>query len=141
MVCRPSSASHYDSKFTVKTTKHLGSVMVWGAFRGNLGQAGLYFLPKNLTMKGSIYINILTEHLCTFWKIHQCDHFIHDCAPSHDSKVVTKFLNSHIIRFRLPDNSPDLNPTENVRNFSKNKIPETRPSNINQCNRSRKNSG
>ena len=97
LVRRPSSASRYDPKFTVKTTKHPGSVIVWGAFKGNLDQISLYCLPKNLTMKRSIYINILIEHLCAFWKIHQCDHFIHDGAPSHHSKVVTKFLNRHNI--------------------------------------------
>ena len=66
MVRRPSSASRYGPKFTVKTMKDPGSVMVWGAFSGNLGRAGLYFLKKNVTMKGSTNINILKEHLCTF---------------------------------------------------------------------------
>ena len=47
---RPRSASRYDPKLAIKTTKYPGSVMVWGAFSGNLGQAGLYFLPKNLAM-------------------------------------------------------------------------------------------
>ena len=97
MVRHPSSASQYDPKFTVKTTKHSGSVMVWGASSGNLGRAGLYFVPKNVTTKRSIYINILKEHLCTFCRIHQCDHFIHDGSPNHNSKIVTKFLNSHNI--------------------------------------------
>ena len=97
MVRRSSSASQYDPKFTFKTPKHPGSVMVWGASSGNLGRAGLYFVPKNLTIKGSIHINILKEHLCTFWRIHQCDHFIHDDAPAHDSKIVIKFLSNHNI--------------------------------------------
>ena len=65
MVHRPSSASRYDPKFTVKAMKHPGRVMMWGAFNGNLGRDGLYFLTKNITMKGSIHINILKEHLCT----------------------------------------------------------------------------
>ena len=59
LIRRPSSGSRCDPKFAVKTAKYLDSVMVWGAFGGNLGQAGLYFFPKHLTMKGSIYINIL----------------------------------------------------------------------------------
>ena len=92
MMHRPSSASRYDPKFTVKTTKQSDSVMVLGNFRENLGRAGLYFLPKNVTIKGSIYINLLKEHLCTFWRSYQCDYFIHDDAPAHDSKMVTKFL-------------------------------------------------
>ena len=68
MVRRPSSASRYDPKFTVKTMKHPVSVMVWGDFSGNLGRAGLYLLPKNVTKKGNIYINILKEHFLIFWR-------------------------------------------------------------------------
>jgi len=97
MVRRPSTASRYDPKFTVKTVKHPGSVMMWGAFSGNLGRAGLYFLPKNLTMRGSNYINVLKDHLLAFWRIHQCDHFMHDGAPAHKSKIVTKFVNDNNI--------------------------------------------
>ena len=36
----PSSASRYDPKFTVKTMKHPGSVMMWEALSGNLSRAG-----------------------------------------------------------------------------------------------------
>ena len=97
VVRRPSSASQYDPKFTIKTMKDLGSVMVWGGFRGNLGRAGLYVHVQNASMKGTIHINVLREHLCTFWRIHQCDHFIPGSALAHDSKIVTKFLNIHNI--------------------------------------------
>ena len=97
MVRPPSSASRYDPKFTVKTTKHPGSVMVWGASSGNLGRPGLYFVPKNVTMRGSIYIDILKEHLCIFWRIYQYDYFIDDGSPAHELKIVTNFLNSHNI--------------------------------------------
>ena len=71
--------------------------MVSGVFSKNLSRAGLYFLIKNVSMKGSIYINILKEYLCIFWRIHQCDHFIPDGAPAHDSKIVTKLLKIHNI--------------------------------------------
>ena len=71
MVRRLSSASQYDPKFTVKTIKEPGSIMVWGVFIENLRRVGLYFLVKNVSIKGSIYINILKEHLCTFWRIDQ----------------------------------------------------------------------
>ena len=65
----------------------------------------------------------LKEHLLTFWKIHQCDHFTHDGAPAHKSKIVTKFLNSHNIHvLEWPGNSPNLNPIENAWNFLKDKI-------------------
>ena len=65
MVRRPSTASQFDLKFTVKTVKHPASVMVWGAFSGNMGRAGLYFLPKNVTMKGSNYIHVLKDQILT----------------------------------------------------------------------------
>ena len=97
MMRRPSSVPLYNPKFTVKTMKELGSVMVWGGFSRNPGRAGLYFHIKNASMKGSICINVLKEHLCTFWRIHQCDHFIPDSAPAYDSKIVTKFLSNRNI--------------------------------------------
>ena len=58
MVHRQSSASWYDPKFTFQPMTHPDSV--------NLDCAGLYFLPKNVPIKGSTFINILKEHLLTF---------------------------------------------------------------------------
>ena len=66
MVQRPSTASRYASKFTVKTIKHPASVMVWGALSEKKGRAGLYFLPKNVTIKGTNYINVLKDHMLAF---------------------------------------------------------------------------
>jgi len=92
----------------------------------------LYFLPKNVTMRGSNYINVLKEHLLAFWRIHQCDHVMHDGAPGHKSKIVTKFLNDNNINvLECPGNSPDLNPIENAWNYLKTKVQERKPSNIN----------
>ena len=62
-VRRPSTASRYDTRFTVKTVKHPAIVMVWGAFSGTKGRGCLYFLPKDVTMKASNYVNVLEEHL------------------------------------------------------------------------------
>ena len=108
MVRRPSSASRYDPKFTVKTMKHPVSVMVWGDFSENLGRAELYLFPKNVTKKGNIYINILKEPFLIFWRVYQCDHFMHDGAPAHKSKIVTKVPKSHNIHvLEWPGNSPD----------------------------------
>jgi len=61
-----------------------------------MDRAGLYFLPNNVTMRESNYINVLKEHLLAFWRIHQFDHFMHDGAPAHKSKIVTNFLNDVI---------------------------------------------
>ena len=52
LVCRPSGVSRYDSRYIIKTMKHPKSVMVRGAFSGDKGTGGLYFLPKNVTMGG-----------------------------------------------------------------------------------------
>ena len=120
MLRPPNSASRYDSKFMVKTVKHPGSKMVWEAFSGNLDRAGLYYLFENVTMKRSNYINASKEHLLAFWRIYQCDHFMHDGAPAHKSKIAAKFINNHNIRVsESPDNSPDLNPIENAWSFFK----------------------
>ena len=97
VVPTPNGSSRYDRKFTAKTMKHASSVIMWGAFRGNLGRADLYFLPKNVTKKESFYVNVLKEHLVTFCRIHQCNHFMHDCVPAHKLKVEAKFLNNHNI--------------------------------------------
>ena len=111
MVQHSSTTSQYNSKFTAKTVKHPASVMVWEAFGGKKGSAGLYFLPKNVTMKGCNYIHILKDHILAYWRIYQCKHFMHDGAPAHKSKTVLKFLtDQNIHTLEWPGNSPDLNP-------------------------------
>ena len=111
MVRRPSDASRYDERYTVKTVKHPDSIMVWGCFSGERGRGGIYFLPKNVTMKGDNYIEVLREHLLRFYGIHGCDFFMHDGAPAHKSKVVKAFLDEQNIEvLDCPGNSPDLKP-------------------------------
>lgn len=131
IVRRPNTTSRYDLTCTIKTVKQTDNVTVWGTFNRNKGTECPYFFPENLTMKVSNYVNVLQEHLPNFWVIHQCDFFMHDGTPAY--KAVTKFLNDQNINIlEWPDNSLDFNPIENVWNFLKNKVQETRPNNINE---------
>ena len=139
MMRPPSTTSRYGPKFTFKAVKHPDGVMVRGAFSGNPGRANLYFLPKNVTMKGSNYVNVLKDHLLRFWRIHRCNYFIHDGAPAYKAKIVKNYLGDNNINvLEWPCNSPDHNPIENAWNFLKNKIKETRSSNINDMVQERK---
>jgi hypothetical protein len=79
---RPQGSNRDDSRYTVKTVKHPDSVMVWGSFSGTLRHAGLYFLPKNTTMNGTRYQEVLEDHLLMFMGIHGCTYFLHDGAPA-----------------------------------------------------------
>ena len=69
LVRRPSEVSRYDSRYIIKTVKHPKSVMVWGDFRGDKGRGGLYFFPKNVTMRGDSYLRVLGNHMLPFWDI------------------------------------------------------------------------
>ena len=89
-VRRPSSSIRYDPRYTVPTVKHPQSVMVWGAFSGDKGTAGLFFLSKNVMMNGDSYIKVLSDHMVTMFELHQCSHFMHDSAQCHKAKKVTK---------------------------------------------------
>ena len=83
LVRRPSRVSRYDSRYNNKTVKHPKSVIMWGAFSG-----GLYFLPKNVTMRGDNYLRVLDHHMLPFWDIRRCNHFMQDGDPAHRSRVV-----------------------------------------------------
>ena len=53
-------------KFCTPTVKHSASVMVWEAFSGNRGRAGIFFLPHNITMNAVRYRQVMEENLLDF---------------------------------------------------------------------------
>ena len=89
--------------------------MIWGCFSGMSGRGGLWFLPKNTTMKSTTYIDCLENHLLPFYGMSGCHTFLHDGAPCHKSHMSMNRLRSHKINLiDWPGNSPDLNPIENL---------------------------
>ena len=131
LVRRPSGVSRYDSRYIIKTVKHPKSVMVYGAFSGDKGRWDLYFLSKNVTMRGNNYLRILDHHMLPFWDIHRCNHFMQDGAPAHRSKGFKKWLkDNHVPVLECPRNSPDLNLIENAWNYMKNNVQEAHSTNI-----------
>lgn len=122
-VRRPVGSDKFDSRFTVKTTKHPDSVMVWGCFSSKMGRGGLFFLPKNQMMNQHVYLEVLTDHLLPFMHIHGTTKFLQDGAPCHKAKKVMKFLEEQPFEIiKWPGNSPDLNPIENAWNFAKDRL-------------------
>ena len=66
LVRRPSGVSRYDSRYIIKTVKHPKSVMMRGVFSGDNGRGGLYFLPKNVTMREEGYLRVFDHHMLPF---------------------------------------------------------------------------
>lgn len=132
-VRRPSNISRYKHQYTVKTVKHPEQVMVWGCFSASLGRGGLYFLPKNRMMNGTVYKQVLEDHLLPFMALHKSEYFLQDGAPCHNSKLVKSFLQEQGTGFKVmdwPGNSPDLNPIENAWSYMKQKLSNERPKNL-----------
>ena len=131
MVGRPSGVSRYDSRYIIKTVKHPKSVIVWGDFSGDKGRGGLYFSPKNITMRGGSYLRVLDHHMLPFWDIRRCNHFMLDGDPVHRSRVFKKWLKDNYVPvLECPSNSSDLNPIANAWNYMKNKVWEAHSTNI-----------
>ncbi len=106
------------------------SVMIWAAM-SFAGVGPLCFLKS--TVNAAIYQEIL-EHfmLPSADKIYGDADFIfqQDLAPAHTAKGTKSWFNDHgVTVLDWPENSPDLNPIENLWGIVKRKMRDTRPNN------------
>ena len=53
---------------------------------------GMYFLPKNKKMTADLYLQVLEDHKFNFYNIHGSEVFMHNSAPCHKARKVTKYL-------------------------------------------------
>ena len=75
-----------DPQYLHLTVKHPPSAMIWGCFSGGMGRGGIYFLPKNVTLNGGRYIEVLQSHMLDFYETGECNLFMQDNAPCHKAK-------------------------------------------------------
>jgi len=88
----PRSSDRFGPWYTVPTIKHPQLVMVWGCFSGEKGKGDLYFLPKNKKMNAELYLQVLEDHMLNFYHIHGSEVFMHDSAPCHKARKITRYL-------------------------------------------------
>jgi transposase len=108
--------SRYDPKYCTSAVKQSAKLMVWAAFSGKGGRGGIWFMPDGRTINAGVYQTILQDKLLPFRAIHGVDYFLHDGAPCHMAKSITKWLHDHSVPVigPWPGSSPDLNPIENL---------------------------
>ena len=126
-VHRP-SGERYNPRYVVPTVKQAPTSMVWGCFSGR-GRGALWFMPKNTTINGAVYLGILQDKLPTHMGILGRSVFQHDGATCHQIAAVTRWLADEDIEVLgpWPGSSPDLNPFENLWSVMKQKVSGLNP--------------
>ena len=112
-VWHPRSLDRFDPRYTVPTVKHPQSAMVRGCFSGEKGRGIQYFLPQNKKMNAELYLQVLEEHMLNFYHVHGFEVFMHDSAPCHKARKISRYFEQKQISvLEWPGNSSDLNPIE-----------------------------
>lgn len=91
------------------------SVTVWGCF-SYYGKGKLVFLPKNMRMDVDHYFTVISEELDECMQKCSAEVFMHDGAHCHTATLINnwfRFCNITVLKY-WPNNSPDLNPMENL---------------------------
>ena len=127
LVRRPKN-QRYNTRYVVPTVKNAPTVMVWGSFSGR-GRGGIWFMPKNMTINGTVYLGILKDKLQPRMNINACTIFQQDGAPCHQARAVKQWLHQQGIEIvgPWPGSSPDLNPIENLWNTMKRLVAQHKP--------------
>lgn len=118
----------YNTRYIVPTVKQAPTTMVWACFSGR-GRGALWFMPKNTTINGSIYLGILQDKLLPHMRILRSSIFQQDGAPCHRTAAVTRWLAKQNVEVLgpWPGSSPDLNPIENMWITMKGKVANMNP--------------
>ena len=82
-------------------------------------------------MNAELYLQVLEEHMLNFYHIHGSEMFMHDSAPFHKARKITRYLEQKQISvLEWPGNSPDLHPIENCWHKMKKKMSKKKTPNL-----------
>ena len=84
-------------------------------------------------MPDGIYISVLDGHPLSFMNIHECATLQQDSAPRHKAKSVTNWFQIKNVRMLIwRENSPDLDPIENLWTLIKKKVSTLNPTTLDE---------